>query len=122
MYKRFCRLKKGFFAGLFMIATFASTALAQPKLTNPLTGDMTALSLPQVVGRVVAGILAITALVAVLFIVWGGLKMIFSQGNADNVKEGKIMLFYAVLGLIISYSGYIFINFLLGQIQGFVGS
>ena len=59
------------------------------------------------------GIFAIIAGFAFAFFVYGGFLMIFSFGNAERVKQGQQVLIAAVIGLIIVFSAYIMVDFLL---------
>ncbi|PLX26579.1 hypothetical protein C0581_04065 [Candidatus Parcubacteria bacterium] len=59
------------------------------------------------------GIFAIIAGFAFAFFVYGGFLMIFSFGNAERVKKGQQVLIAAVVGLVIVFSAYIMVDFLL---------
>jgi hypothetical protein len=45
--------------------------------------------------------------------IYGGLKMILSFGSEDKFKEGKEAMVNAVIGMIIAFSAYILVNFVL---------
>ena len=70
---------------------------ANDKLYNPLSQD----SLTGVVVNVLKGFLAIMGIWAVAFIVFGGFKMVISQGNEEAVASAKKTIMWAVLGLVI---------------------
>jgi hypothetical protein len=55
----------------------------------------------------------IIGMVAFVSFVSGGLMFILSMGNAEKAKKGQQMLVAAVVGLIIAFSAYILIGFLL---------
>jgi hypothetical protein len=44
----------------------------------------------------------IFAAVAVLFLVWGGVQFVISNGDDKKVESGKKTILYAVIGLIVS--------------------
>lgn len=51
--------------------------------------------------------------IAFVMFFYGGLKVIFSFGNAEKVKEGWKVLGAAIIGLVIMFSAYLLINFIL---------
>lgn len=54
---------------------------------------------------------------ALAFFVYGGFMMIISMGNAERVKKGRDILVAAVVGIIITFSAYALINFVLEALQ-----
>lgn len=62
------------------------------------------------VGNTLFGIIGGIALV---MFVYGGFTMLMSAGNAEKVKQGHGILVAAVIGLVIAFSAYLFINFVL---------
>ncbi len=78
-------------------------------LVNPL-GDGVQ-SIPQLVGRIIIGIMGIVGAIALLTFIWGGLLWMTSAGNADRVKQGKETLIYSTLGLLVIFISYSVINF-----------
>lgn len=55
--------------------------------------------------------------VAFVMFVYGGFTMVMSMGNSDKVKQGREALVAAVVGLIVAFSAYILIDFVLDAIQ-----
>lgn len=49
--------------------------------------------------------------VAVIMIIFGGFRMVTSNGNADQIKSGKNTIMYAVIGLIVAILAYAIVNF-----------
>lgn len=49
--------------------------------------------------------------IALLFFIYGGFTFILSQGNSDKVQHGKDIIFSAILGIVIAFSGYALIGF-----------
>ena len=78
-------------------------------LVNPL-GDGVQ-SIPELVGRIIIGIMGIVGAIALLTFIWGGLLWMTSAGNADRVKQGKETLIYSTLGLLVIFISYSVINF-----------
>lgn len=54
---------------------------------------------------------------ALLFFVYGGIVLITSQGNRENISKGTKAMLAAATGLVIAFSGYALISFL-GQTIG----
>ena len=66
-------------------------------IIEPAAGD------PKVstyIGSITTWILNITGAIAVLFIIWGGILYVTSNGNKDKAEQAKQTLTYAVIGLI----------------------
>jgi len=55
----------------------------------------------------------IVGMFAFVFFVYGGFTMIFSFGNPEKVKNGRNILVAALTGLLIVFSAYFIINFML---------
>ena len=56
------------------------------------------------------------AMAFVMFVI-GGFTMIFSMGNAERVKKGRDILVAAVVGMIIVFSAYLIVKFLLDALN-----
>lgn len=48
--------------------------------------------------------------VAILFIIYGGYLIIFSQGNRMRVQKGQRFVTYAIFGLILAIFAFVFIQ------------
>lgn len=66
------------------------------------------------VGKYLFSIIGMVALVAFIY---GGFMMIFSFGNAEKVKAGRDAMVAAVVGLVIAFSAYLIINFVLDALE-----
>lgn len=64
-------------------------------------------------GRGIMGMIGMLALGA---FVYGGLLMVFSFGSSDKVSQGKEVMVAAVVGIIIVFSAYIGVAFLLKSV------
>lgn len=54
---------------------------------------------------------------ALVMFVYGGFVMILSAGNAEKVKQGRDILTAAVIGLVIAFSAYLLIDFILDALN-----
>lgn len=57
----------------------------------------------------------VVGIVAVVMIIWGGLKYITSGGDSGNVTGAKNTILYAIIGLIIVALAQFIVRFVLGQ-------
>lgn len=55
----------------------------------------------------------IIGMLAFVFFIYGGFQFIISMGNAEKAKQGLSTLLAAAVGLLISFSAYILVQFLL---------
>lgn len=66
-------------------------------------------------------ILGITGSVALLAFVVGGTMMLFSGGNQEWVKKGQNTIKGAIIGIVLVFTSYIIIRFVIMSIGGNVG-
>ena len=53
--------------------------------------------------------------VAVIMLVIGGFRYVFSGGNSTNTTAAKDTILYAVVGIVVALLAYAIVNFVLGQ-------
>lgn len=63
------------------------------------------------------GIIAILGLVAVIFIIYGGVQYMTSAGDAAKLKKAKDTILYAAIGLIISVLAAAIVNFVINIVN-----
>ena len=61
-------------------------------------------------------LLFIAGALAVIMIIWGGLRYATSAGNSANVTAAKNTVLYAIVGLIIAFLAFAVVNWILGAI------
>lgn len=86
-------------------------------------GGAKGLGLPEVaIGSGLTAILNIVFIVAgvlaVVFIIIGGVKYILSGGDSAGIKSAKETITYAIVGLIVILLAFGIVNFITGQIKG----
>lgn len=77
---------------------------------------------PGALGRVIGSLItfgfALIGLVALAFLVWGGIKWLTSQGEKAEVEGARNHIINAVIGLIVIFLSYLVVNLLLTFITG----
>ena len=61
-------------------------------------------------------LLFVAGALAVIMLIWGGLRYTVSGGNAASVTAAKNTILYAIIGLIVAFLAFAVINFVLGAI------
>lgn len=83
-------------------------------LANPLATEKTPNpTIAQFIGTVIDGILGVVGSLALVMFIYGGLTWMTSAGGAEKVKKGKDILIWAVIGLVIIFSAYALVNFVI---------
>ena len=67
-------------------------------------------------------LLRVAGAVAVIFIIYGGIRYITSQGQPENVKGAQATLLAAIIGLVIALVSTDAVNFIGNQLGGTVGA
>ena len=66
----------------------------------------------------ISNAMVLLGIVAVLIIIWSGVKLIISQGNEEAVKSAKKTLLYAAAGFALIVLSYAIVNTLLAFLSG----
>lgn len=101
---------------LFIFSFFlASTVLADTvNLVNPLVNIRTPQAL---IGRIINAVMGLIGSVALLMFIYGGFTWLVSGGNPEKVKKGKDILIWSAIGLVIIFSSYALVNFVISNIK-----
>lgn len=59
--------------------------------------------------------LFVIGVVAVIMLIVGGFRYIFSGGSSQNTQAAKDTILYAVIGIVVALLAYAIVNFVLGQ-------
>ena len=82
------------------------------QLDNPL--EKAGVSTPEaLIGQIIKSVLGILGSIALAMFVYGGVMMMTAGVNAKNAQTGKDTLFWATVGLIVIFSAYAMVKFLL---------
>lgn len=76
----------------------------------------TADKLPEVVQNIVSAVIAVSGIVAVIFIVVGGINYMTAAGDSAKVKKAKDTILYASIGLVVCALSFVIVNFVIAKI------
>lgn len=65
------------------------------------------------VQKIINALLGVVGTVAVVMIIIGGIRLTTSGGSPDAVKVAKNTILYAVIGLVVSFSGWAVVNYVI---------
>lgn len=86
-------------------------------ITNPIpTSDPN-----KIIGMAISAILSLVGAVALLMIVYGGVLWMFAAGNKENITKGKDIIMWTALGMLLIFSSYAIIKFILNALTGKTG-
>ena len=97
---------------VFGVAFFSHEVLAQVK--DPLGGQ----KVSDIMATIIRALLGLVASVGLFFFVLGGIRLISSGGNDENVKKGQQTLFWATVGIILALGSYFILNFVIRAVTG----
>lgn len=67
-------------------------------------------------------LISVAGLIAVFFIFWGAIQLLFSRGNPTQVGAAKSTIWNAVLGLVLILLSYVIISYVAGLLLPGAGS
>ena len=87
-------------------------------LPNPLgTGNPT----PQILlGKIISNILGVVGSLALVMFIYGGVTWMLSAGNQERVTKGKQILIWATIGIVVIFTAYALVKFVLTTVTGAV--
>jgi hypothetical protein len=101
--------------------TFAASSFAQGSV-DPCASATTIKSLCNIkgnnlgpiIGNAVTFILVIAAVIALFFLIWGGIRWITSGGDKAKVESARGTIIAAIIGLVISFLAFFILSIVLG--------
>ncbi|MGE5425823.1 MAG: pilin [Bacillota bacterium] len=83
---------------------------ATDELTNPLKGVDT----PQeLIGSVIEKLFGIIGSLALVMFIYGGLIWMTSSGSSTQVKKGRDIIVWAIVGMVVIFSAYALVRFVI---------
>jgi len=91
-------------------------------LTNPLTGTPNSKDIPTLLGGIIQYALGIIGSLALVMFIYGGATWMLSAGNQDRVSKGKQIIIWATVGIVIIFTSYALVKFLITTLAGAGGA
>jgi hypothetical protein len=122
------RLSLAAFSGAVLLLGLTSPAWAAPTNTNPDTctnttplGKLNNIPCVEADGStldaVLSAVFVIAGSLSLLFLVIGGFRYVLSGGDPENTKKAKNTVLYSIIGLGISLSAFVVINYVLSALN-----
>lgn len=70
------------------------------------------------IGQVINTALGLVGSIALLMFIYGGFVWMFSMGNTSKVQKGKDILIWSTAGLVVIFSAYALVKFVLKNVLG----
>jgi hypothetical protein len=83
---------------------------------NPIKRLSKDAQIPDLIGRVIQAMLGLVGSIALVMFIYGGIVWMTSQGNDQKVKQGKDILIWATLGLVVIFTSYALTKFVIEAI------
>lgn len=96
--------------------TSQSTSDGTVSLPNPLGENKT--DIPTLLGSIINSVLGIIGSLALVMFIYGGATWMLSGGNQEQVTKGKNILIWAAAGIVIIFTAYALVKFVLTTVTG----
>ena len=110
------------FLFLFSVNVVMATCNAEngshcpPTLPNPLGSQNPDIN--EIIGTVINAILGIVGSLALAMFIYGGFTWMTAGGASEKVQKGKDIIIWATIGLIVIFSSYALVYFVLNNLIG----
>ena len=71
---------------------------------------------PKRVADIINIFIAVMGVIAVIMIIYGGISLVLSLGNAEKVRKAKNIIIYSAIGLLVVLISFAIINFVLDNV------
>lgn len=68
---------------------------------STVSGISTKTDMHQLISDITAWITGIVGAIAILMLIYGGLRYVISAGNDDDIEKAKNIIMYAIIGIIV---------------------
>jgi branched-subunit amino acid transport protein AzlD len=113
------KIKAQYFLSLFLLLGImtATVVLAAPvTIDDPLELGNDAVN--TLATRLITAALGVSGVLALLSFIYGGIMYLLAGVNPEYVKKGKEAMKWAVIGLLVIFTSYAVINFILTEVFG----
>ncbi len=97
------------------VATQAQSATGSDR-TVQLVNPLGTASVPQLIANIIKAAVGVVGAFALLVFVYGGFLWLTSGGEAGKVQQGKDAMKWAVVGLLVVFSSYALVSFVLSAL------
>jgi len=98
-----------------------STTSGTVSLPNPLGTGTAKTDIPTLLGTVINSVLGVIGSLALVMFIYGGITWMLSAGNQEQVTKGKNILIWATVGIVIIFTAYALVRFVLATVTGTAG-
>jgi len=89
--------------------------------TTDLPNPLETKSVPELIGRVINGVLGVVGSLALVIFIYGGFVWMTAAGNTERITKGKNILIWATLGLVVIFASYAIVHFVIFEGIGATG-
>ena len=101
-----------------ILIAYANSAADLIKQGADSTGQQDTRSAGDIAKDVVNIMFFIIGVMAVIMIIWGGIRYVLSAGNSAALTSAKNTIVYSIIGLIIAILAYAIVNFVINTVAG----
>lgn len=87
-----------------------------------INGGSNQVSASDIVKKIINGLLFLIGIIAVIMILYGGIRYTISAGDSAKIAAAKNTILYAVVGLIVAIMAYAIVNFVVSSLNGESGT
>ena len=114
------------FVGVSLMSALPASALS---LLDAMSGQYRGEGQPSelfdgqqaLIPRAINLMLFIVGILAIVMLIWGGIRYVISGGNSDKVKEAKNTILYAIIGLVVAILGYALVSWVISVVGAGAG-
>lgn len=81
-------------------------------------GQTNSIKVTESVTAIVNWLLFAVGVIAVIMLIWGGIKYATSAGDSNKVTAAKNTIMYAIIGLAVAVLAFAIVNLVVSQLQG----
>ncbi len=93
---------------------FKNTSLSSENIRT--AAGMSNKSAPEIIGNVIKVILGLTGTIALIFVIYGGVKWMVSKGDPGKIADARKLMTAGMIGLVIIVSAYAISDFVIKQL------
>jgi TRAP-type C4-dicarboxylate transport system permease small subunit len=106
--------------GAVLVVADTHTAMAANSIlegAENVKDDAMADGLVPTVKNIINTVLMVVGIIAVAFLIYGGVQYITSAGQAEKIKTAKNTILYSVIGLIVCILAFAIVNFVVAEVK-----